>query len=211
MNESPFSKLAPELRNSVYELVMSDDSPVCITITEDGKRVARDVDSSIAHGVALTATCKQMRDECTQLFYACNEFHFTSVEALDTFCEIIGPLNVKVMQSKPVYPFRITYFFGGSGPLEDRRLREALAYMRLTMQQYPLTSAKAWATFRGGDQNVIYDMERLLDVLDLELPWDKEDADLTEAYKDEPKAAWKELIRKVQEALQGYREMLVEV
>ena len=88
MDASPFAKLAPELRNHIYELVMSEDVHVCAN-----KRRQRPagLETSIYHpkSLGLSATCRQIQRESTQLFYARNDFYiWGNVYSLITFVGI---------------------------------------------------------------------------------------------------------------------------
>jgi hypothetical protein len=61
MDNSLLNKLAPELRNTYYELALND-SDVKLTVTNKWPFVKHA--SPGQHGVALTAVCKQIRNEC---------------------------------------------------------------------------------------------------------------------------------------------------
>ncbi|KAK5134781.1 hypothetical protein LTR08_006156 [Meristemomyces frigidus] len=64
MENSPLSRLSPELRNQIYHLALYERRPVAITPN-------RTMEPS------LLKTCKQIRNEAELLFYAIN--HFTAI------------------------------------------------------------------------------------------------------------------------------------
>ncbi|KAI7544330.1 F-actin capping protein, partial [Hortaea werneckii] len=78
MDNSPFTKLSAELRNEIYHLVLY--SPEGFNIVYIGNilfedKVLRNENHQI-QPLARTATCKAMRTETLQLFYAINTFTF---------------------------------------------------------------------------------------------------------------------------------------
>ncbi|KAK0257790.1 hypothetical protein B0A54_10835 [Friedmanniomyces endolithicus] len=75
MEPSPSVELAPELRNRIYELAFTNP-PIELTWITDYPSVPRAVPHSNRRlGLALTATCKQIKDECGRgMFYANNDF-----------------------------------------------------------------------------------------------------------------------------------------
>ncbi|KAI7259288.1 hypothetical protein KC343_g2335 [Hortaea werneckii] len=78
MDNSPLTKLSAELRNEIYHLVLY--SPKGFNIIYIGNilfddKVLRNENHQV-HPLALTATCKALRTETLQLFYALNTFTF---------------------------------------------------------------------------------------------------------------------------------------
>ncbi|KAK0276105.1 hypothetical protein LTR91_017138 [Friedmanniomyces endolithicus] len=75
MDSSPLRKLPPELRNCIYELTFTNP-PIELTWTTDYDGVPRaEPHSNRRLGLALTATCKQIKAECGQgMFFANNDF-----------------------------------------------------------------------------------------------------------------------------------------
>lgn len=72
MDKSPLARLAPEIRNRVYGLVLQ--RPDAIVLTVNGRDCRISDNASHEWLLALPATCKQLRDETTQMFYAQNTF-----------------------------------------------------------------------------------------------------------------------------------------
>ncbi|KAK5136598.1 hypothetical protein LTR08_002612 [Meristemomyces frigidus] len=95
MDDSPFGRLSPELRNEVYELCLTQpsairifprwgvmlfgnrdyDGPLDTTIEGDilGGRAPSETPLP-RHAFALAKTCKDIRNECGKLMYSCNTF-----------------------------------------------------------------------------------------------------------------------------------------
>ncbi|TKA56325.1 hypothetical protein B0A55_11676 [Friedmanniomyces simplex] len=101
MDSSPLSRLPAELRNRIYELTFTN-APIELQwiFYRSGFHVRRPFDRRL--GLALTATCKQIHEECGQrMFYAHNDFLITCnpgnrVDAMDyalvmrTFVHAVG-------------------------------------------------------------------------------------------------------------------------
>jgi len=75
MESSSLNKLPPELRNSIYELALCPAEDITFSMLGDSRLMSNP--SPTQRVLALTATCKQIRDECLLMFYAQNEFHVT--------------------------------------------------------------------------------------------------------------------------------------
>ncbi|KAK0282264.1 hypothetical protein LTR35_000671 [Friedmanniomyces endolithicus] len=75
MEPSPLVELAPELRNRIYELAFTNP-PIELTWTTYYDSVPRPVPHTNRRlGLALTATCKQIKEECGRgMFFANNDF-----------------------------------------------------------------------------------------------------------------------------------------
>ncbi|KAK1824779.1 hypothetical protein LTR12_000836 [Friedmanniomyces endolithicus] len=75
MDPSPLLELAAELRNRIYELTFTNP-PIELTWTTDYPSVPRaEPHTNRRLGLALTATCKQIKQECGRgMFYANNDF-----------------------------------------------------------------------------------------------------------------------------------------
>ncbi|KAK3711989.1 hypothetical protein LTR37_009301 [Vermiconidia calcicola] len=67
MDSSPFSKLAPELRNAIYDMV--NDNAERVTILVKGNQSPTPL-----HLLSLAQTCTKMREECMSIFYSTNTF-----------------------------------------------------------------------------------------------------------------------------------------
>ncbi|KAK1064650.1 hypothetical protein LTR74_008502 [Friedmanniomyces endolithicus] len=75
MEPSPLLELAAELRNRIFELAFTNP-PIELTWTTYYDSVPRPVPHTNRRlGLALTATCKQIKEECGRgMFYANNDF-----------------------------------------------------------------------------------------------------------------------------------------
>ena len=103
MKHSPFSKLSPELRNRIYEYALKSDKPFDITTTAPCGKPRNKMSYIQGNPLALATTCRVIKNECTQLFYANNTFKVTGddtdhvFELLDKFCTTIGQANVDAL------------------------------------------------------------------------------------------------------------------
>lgn len=67
MDQSPFIRLPPELRDDIYEMVLVQDHPIGISQPPDSK-------TSRVSFAALLQTCHQIRNEAIAIFYSSNSF-----------------------------------------------------------------------------------------------------------------------------------------
>ncbi|KAK4952368.1 hypothetical protein LTR10_009174 [Elasticomyces elasticus] len=104
---SPFLRLPPELRNSIYELALQQPEPVVIRRLGKVWPECRQPSSQLPHhATALTRTCKLIRGEDTQLFYAINTFiilcehvnHRYKLLPLCDFLDQIGQQNKSALR-----------------------------------------------------------------------------------------------------------------
>ncbi|KAF2767769.1 hypothetical protein EJ03DRAFT_383828 [Teratosphaeria nubilosa] len=104
MEKSIFATLPPELRNNVYELTLQH---TCVTISWRDERRAivwSGEKARKSHPLAILETCRTIRGEATQLFYAINRFDLLGAEdedkreMLEAFFTQIGRKNVKALQ-----------------------------------------------------------------------------------------------------------------
>ena len=62
MDASPFQKLSPELRNTIWALVVTSETPLTFN------------KPATCSPPPITATCRQIRAESLQMFYSCKVF-----------------------------------------------------------------------------------------------------------------------------------------
>jgi hypothetical protein len=79
MDHSPFAKLPPELRNQIWEL--SNTAPSSLALdnrhrfsTESTPLQNRYIDSTTSKHIAITQTCRKIRNETLSMFYSINTF-----------------------------------------------------------------------------------------------------------------------------------------
>ncbi|KAI7215354.1 hypothetical protein KC333_g5486 [Hortaea werneckii] len=73
MENSPIATLSAELRNQIYHLVLTHPEPIVITSSMSGGKIW----SRVARRrklLALTRTCRTIREESVKIFYAVNTF-----------------------------------------------------------------------------------------------------------------------------------------
>ena len=83
MKHSPLGRLPPELRNHIYHLALYEPKPIVVRpygyeIVECNK--SRTQPPPCPSPVALTITCKAIRQESVQVFYAINTFMVADAE-----------------------------------------------------------------------------------------------------------------------------------
>ena len=90
MENSTFAKLSPELRNQIYELVLSSN------------RATLELHDIKAYN-GLSQTCRQIRNESQPMLYGLNNFAFTtSNRKLEKFCAFlraVGPAVIPQIRS----------------------------------------------------------------------------------------------------------------
>lgn len=83
MDQSPLQTLPAEMRNNIYEPVLWQPGPVKVSIIQEKPRLARSVfDTNTIKKpviVGLPATCKELRQECLQLYLSVNHFRFRTM------------------------------------------------------------------------------------------------------------------------------------
>jgi len=74
MDESPLGRLPPELRLAIYEHALAQDDEIELKLKYYRGKPALRAGNTKVHSLALTATCKQIRQESKDLFYDLNSF-----------------------------------------------------------------------------------------------------------------------------------------
>lgn len=75
MDASPLGALAAELRNMIWELAITHDGHVLVAPQSCGNSTEYKAPSlRNKHVTAMISVCKQMRSECSALFYSLNTF-----------------------------------------------------------------------------------------------------------------------------------------
>ncbi len=74
MANSPLWRLPAEIRLEIYELVLTQ--PEAITICDGGSKseLGRATQAILSRAQAIANTCRQIREECGNMLFACNDF-----------------------------------------------------------------------------------------------------------------------------------------
>lgn len=116
MENSPLMKLPAELRNDIYELVLTRARPIELEYDHDRRRVIVDIwddaeqasvkPSPSGYLTALPSTCRALRTECSSLIYTNNTFTFYNViypgfavDYFGVFSDTIGKQNTDELRS----------------------------------------------------------------------------------------------------------------
>ncbi|GAB1744104.1 hypothetical protein NU219Hw_g1264t1 [Hortaea werneckii] len=99
MDASPLAKLSPELRNIIYHEALLQEDTIKLTFKPAKEtvksRVIRHDSACRRHLLALTITCKALRRETHDLFFAINSFeiHASSFVFASRSCKASIPIN----------------------------------------------------------------------------------------------------------------------
>lgn len=149
MDASPLNRLAPELRNRIFELALSQQLPIRITnhIRDSRKSGLLRFEKSDRYGgkfyksplqpTALTRTCKQLHSETARLFYALNWFIISAGE----FSPTEDPATAAKNAVAPLRRFEATIGAKNAGALRDVMLDldNLLDYEHFTMSPHTRT------------------------------------------------------------------------
>ncbi|KAK4629645.1 hypothetical protein CLAFUW4_08310 [Fulvia fulva] len=123
MDKSPLGSLAPELRNRIYELVLAQDQPVYIIQTSRAYgKYKQDPHRSRRLEIAITQTCRLLRQESTKMFYGFNLFTFAGpgqtafgnpLNVALGFLESIGEVNAFAVREIHIESHRRTPVYAG--------------------------------------------------------------------------------------------------
>ncbi|KAF2164419.1 hypothetical protein M409DRAFT_25296 [Zasmidium cellare ATCC 36951] len=90
MESSPFSKLPPELRLTIFEYALAFPQPLQIPSTTP---------SNPKHPTALPQTSRQLHLETSHLLYTLNTIHLTTPSHLPSFLDTISPRDTSHLRS----------------------------------------------------------------------------------------------------------------
>ncbi|KAK5013980.1 hypothetical protein BJ546DRAFT_372084 [Cryomyces antarcticus] len=92
MEHSPFSNLASEIRNMIYELALHEPEPILLV-----------EDTTTHEQPGLTKVCRQIREECLAMHYHLNTFRtvvsVAKFEFINDWLTRIGPSNCALLRS----------------------------------------------------------------------------------------------------------------
>ena len=165
---------------------MSENKPFTISPYTNGQpRLCKEC--SYPQGFALTTACRRIRQECTQLFYANNDFIFClrpeASDGLDKFLSMIGETNARALRSvtlKTAVMRRRDIDQNSNSKPNARpsfKLWEPMETLRRQANCFAWSAAKMLITFKMNLLN--HESEIGFDMLDLERPWDVIEEELT--------------------------------
>ena len=147
MDDSRLLRLPAEVRNYIYELVFKQTQPIVLgRVFKKGLfadwRLLKDQSASNAI-LALPKTCKALRSECSQIFYAINAFIFQlshssgrySGKVLEDFYNQIGGINASALRTVVVDVQRFSSFDISPFGTTERRLTSTLSSIINKVQQ----------------------------------------------------------------------------
>ena len=74
MENSPLGRLSAELRNKISEFALMKDGPICLNTTAVRNQPLASATFPLHRPCALSQTCRQMRRETGEMFFASNTF-----------------------------------------------------------------------------------------------------------------------------------------
>lgn len=104
MDQSPLKKIAPELRNQIYELVLTASGPIAFRFSEKDQTWICDLKHRYGDLLAITETCRAIHSECKEMVYALNTFELKTPQgdvytAIDRFLPFIDHSAFALMRS----------------------------------------------------------------------------------------------------------------
>ncbi|GIZ43610.1 hypothetical protein CKM354_000682900 [Cercospora kikuchii] len=98
MDSWPFRKLAPELRNKIWELVLIHEDPIVVrnSVKTPGCRTKPE------YLTALLQVCKESKNECSEMFYASNTFVLESFSGASSLDEDLRRFIYKLGNNVPL-------------------------------------------------------------------------------------------------------------
>lgn len=152
MDDSSLGKLSAEIRNAIYSLVVTHDAPYRVTADRKGDKLCTEKRCAQQQPLALSATCRQMRNETMQTIYHVNTFdinifnirHMQSTDGgrtsetgiLQRFCAGLGPLNASALRSIKV-TFRSAAFYRDGMESEFISIRHKMPLLRALRASIP--------------------------------------------------------------------------
>lgn len=180
MERSPLTRLPPELRNRIYELVLRSDDTIEIMDNGivNGRLALYSRDAAESRILALTITCGKVRAECLQLFYSVNTFLFNAqwtlnadkLRCMHIFRRIIGDQNAAALRN---VAFSTSYEPKLSGQPRQEKLATVMTQLykharkdtgcsyRLDLTIKPLIRGSATLLRRRGRPAVVVKMDML--------------------------------------------------
>ncbi|KAK4900053.1 hypothetical protein LTR27_002816 [Elasticomyces elasticus] len=151
MENSPPSKIPPELRNQIYKLVLTyPDSIKCVVpmSKSGGSGTTCKGYFSVRNPLAMTETCKAMHDESSQLVFSCNTIEICRTDAVgsrflnDVHLDIsavssaIGRKNAGLVKAV-VFDTDIAFMDGGLVAHSELDFKDELLQLRRAVKLSP--------------------------------------------------------------------------
>ncbi|GIZ43713.1 hypothetical protein CKM354_000693000 [Cercospora kikuchii] len=128
MDDSPLGKLAPEIRNTIYEHVLIHDEHIWVNMMHDSAgrptRMRLINQKFNRRPTALLAVCRQTMEECTEMFYTNNRFR-------------LGPTNIDNGTGNDITA--LGYFMSAIGVSNQFHLRHVAVAVIGTPRKYQLS------------------------------------------------------------------------
>jgi hypothetical protein len=212
-------KLPPELRNNIYRMILQRDSPIKIKpvfCRRRRKDVLRARESLGDHFLAITKTCKAIRQETWPLVFGVNEFSFkwegedVRLAQLDAFERQIGGKRAQGLTRVTLEVLYLASIYGTAWPGSSNSMpfTETVSQLRRWKRQNPLLSFKLVA-FAGSwverDQKDLIVFQ--LDMDTFEESCVRVIAALSESMRRAPNSVWykfDEVIMTIQQSLEKY-------
>lgn len=181
MNNSPLNRLAAELRNQIYELVLTAPGPISCRFQGKDQAWVCDLKYKYGNLLAITQTCKEIHNECHEMVYALNTFEVQTSPAyfrynMNQFRPFVGAPSAALVRSlvfdigvldtedwdedDPHYPHLIAHMETHVGfaldDLRDVASQHKECHFELKFKLHRLEN-----------------LELKLDARDLALPWDE--------------------------------------
>lgn len=142
METSPIATLSAELRNQIYHLVLTHAEPIIISSSLNGDKIWSQV-ARQHELLALTRTCRTIREESIKIFYAVNTFKHLP--------RLHGPRTQELVRGF------------------DNRIGREIAAVINKVVVMPLEIHKTPSPFNefglgGGDGVIIYNAKKLIDL-----------------------------------------------
>ncbi|SMR51394.1 unnamed protein product [Zymoseptoria tritici ST99CH_1E4] len=160
MEDSRLGRLPPELRNIIFELVLTIEEAIVITARSAHYKIRRPTFAGVKDPLALLRVCKQANIECTKILYGTNTFNVTlspeqtrlttfleitekeksmnEIHLLDRFCVSLGKQALAGLCNIEVTAFRHFYSSLHTMVRQIRYLKARDVFIRNTNVEYTL-------------------------------------------------------------------------
>ena len=169
MDNSPFARLPPELRDHIYDAALQFPEDVILSELRREGGVGLYHESKAEISLNLLLTCRQIAKEAVRRLYATNTFTIVQNkgdascdEILQKFINSIGAVNVESLQS-----IRISYTLT-QGTLLNGQFKAHLRQLRDLVKLIPSCSVKVDLSYIDIYKSILFQAQ--LDLQSLSLP-----------------------------------------